>query len=124
MTSQREILNEMRREEQREHPELYRVRRLANRRGWRIAPRRDGVPRGKYVLFRGGEASNLPAMTLAEIERWLLLPARVRRRAKWDKRGRFTIMTEGQHEARHADVARRIEAGELRMNADGVVVPS
>lgn len=123
MTSQREIVNESRREEARTHPELYRVRRLAERRSWRIAPRRPGDPRGKYVLFRGSAESNLPAMTLAEIERWLLLPSPVRRRAKWDRQGRFTIQTPGEVRASRAKIEADMAAGKLRL-IDGQMVRS
>jgi hypothetical protein len=53
---------------------LEEVRALAHRRHWRIAPIRPEP--GKYVLFRGSAESCLPPMTLAQIHRWLMLPAR------------------------------------------------
>jgi hypothetical protein len=54
--------------------ELEAVRAIAAKRGWRIAP---WVKGGKYFLWRGWGAET-PRMTLADLRRWLLLPARDR----------------------------------------------
>jgi hypothetical protein len=60
---------------------LEEIRALAGRRRWRIAPIRPAP--GKYVQFRGSAESNLPPMTLAQIHRWLMLPARQRDKVIW-----------------------------------------
>lgn len=55
---------------------LKEIHALARRRHWRISPLRPSP--GKYVLFRGSPESCLPPMTLAQMHRWLMLPARQR----------------------------------------------
>jgi hypothetical protein len=52
------------------------IRALAARRMWRISPLRPSP--GKYVLYRGSRESCQPPSTLAQIYRWLMLPARQR----------------------------------------------